>query len=102
MASCGEYGGRVLRPFKGFGVAFIQGATLTPETVKNWPLANKRALHENGTVEWYGPPSEAEAEVREAGKENKAKGTSRRSAPAEKPAEKTSAPAKAAPRRRTR
>jgi len=71
MVNFGEYGGRVLRPFKGFGVAFIAGATLSPETVKNWPLANRRALHETGNIEWYGPPSEAETEVREAGKESK-------------------------------
>lgn len=64
----GQYGGRVLRPFQGAGKKFIAGATLTPEDVETWPVANRIALGKNGNIDWYGPPSPQESEARNAGK----------------------------------
>jgi hypothetical protein len=85
MVNSGEYGGKVIRGFKGDGLGFIAGAILKPEDVIHWPLSNRIALHANGNVEWYGPPVEAEQVAREAGKPAKARG---KVAPKAEPAEK--------------
>jgi len=57
----------VLHPFKGAGTSFIRGAVLSAELVSEWPLANRRALHDAGRVEWFGAPNEEETEAREEG-----------------------------------
>lgn len=63
----GEYGGLVIRTFSGDGKKWIAGAILKPEDVMSWPEANRRALHADGKVDWYGPPVQEEQEAREAG-----------------------------------
>lgn len=94
MEYSGEYGGKVKREFKASGTKFIAGATLTPELVSSWPLANRIALHKSGNVDWYGPPSETEQEVRVAGKPAPERGVT---APAPKQAVQTnSRPARGA------
>jgi hypothetical protein len=85
MVHSGEYGGRVIRGFKGDGLNFIAGAILKPEDVNHWPLGNRIALHASGNIEWYGPPVEAEQVAREAGKPATARGIT---TPKAKPAEK--------------
>lgn len=61
----GEFGGRVIRKFKGEGGAsFIPGATLTPEMVEGWPINNRRALHMTGKVEWFTRPMAEEKPVK--------------------------------------
>lgn len=104
--SNGEYGGRVLRGFKGDGTQFIQGAILTPDMVAHWPVGNRRALHKDGKVDWFGPPSEDEQEVRDAGKEVEEKKETKpplvRTRNAPKPAsEKAPEPVKEQPKRAT-
>lgn len=69
---CGEYGGRVLRKFNAGSAQFIPGALLTPEMVEDWPLANRRALHDSGKVDWFHEPSAEEFEARSEGKEKEA------------------------------
>ena len=51
----GEYGGRVLRAFKG-DKPYTRDAHLEAEEVMEWPIKNRLALHTAGKVEWYGPP----------------------------------------------
>ena len=65
----GEYGGVVIRDFKANDKPYLRGAVLTPEEVATWPLSNRMALHGAGKVDWYGPPSPAENDVRKAGAE---------------------------------
>jgi hypothetical protein len=96
----GEYGGRVTRGFKGDGQSFITGATITPEMVKDWPLANRMALQVDGKVEWFGPPSDAENKAREAGKPATARGVVAK--PAAKAPAATTATGVAATNRRVR
>jgi hypothetical protein len=67
MKDAGEYGGIVLRGFKGDGMSYIAGATLSPELVATWPLSNRIALHQSGNIDWYGPPSAVEETVRQSG-----------------------------------
>lgn len=55
MTYLGEYGGRVLRQFKG-DVPWIVGAEIPPEVALQWPIANRKALHATHKVEWWGPP----------------------------------------------
>lgn len=93
MTYSGEYGGCVKRTFKGDGKNWIAGAILKPEDVMGWPLANRKALHDGGKVDWYGPPVAAEQVAREAGKPAPERKTT--SQPAEKK-EKAVAPVKPA------
>lgn len=60
----GQYGGRVLRPFKGDGQQFVSGAVLTPEMVESWPVANRVALANCGSILWYDAPDEEETAAR--------------------------------------
>lgn len=64
----GEYGGRVLRGFKGDGTSFISGAIISPEQAEKWPLSNRRALQRTGNIEWFAPPADDEQKARVAGK----------------------------------
>lgn len=57
MRYTGEYGGRVLRAFKG-NVPYIVGALIDPEVAMSWPPANRKALESQHKVEWFGPPVE--------------------------------------------
>lgn len=93
MEYSGEYGGNVVRAFKGDGKSFIAGAILSPEDVMHWPLGNRVALRMEGKVDWFGPPVEAEQVAREKGKPARARGVQ---------APKKETPAKASSRRRTR
>jgi len=63
----GEYGGIVIRTFSGDGKKWIAGTILKPEDVLIWPEANRRALHADGKVDWYGPPVQEEQKARESG-----------------------------------
>jgi hypothetical protein len=56
MLYLGEYGGRVLRAFKG-DKPYIVGAEITPEEAEKWPIANRKALFNTHKVEWFGPPA---------------------------------------------
>ena len=67
MKNSGEYGGRVIREFKGDGTKFVSGAILKPEEVAHWPLNNRIALHKEGKIEWFGPPAEGEETARKSG-----------------------------------
>jgi hypothetical protein len=67
MKNAGEYGGRVLRGFKGDGIGWIAGAIITPEVASRFPLTNRMALHTQGFVEWFAQPDVKEVEAREAG-----------------------------------
>lgn len=60
MKYYGQYGGRVIRPFKGGGTQFIKGAILKPEVVEEWPVANCVALANSGHVEWFAEMPEGE------------------------------------------
>lgn len=92
----GEYGGIVKREIKNAGgMKYIVGAVLKPEVVTKWPLANRMALHQEGKVDWYGPPVEAEQIARESGKAAPVRGNVGR-------ATKTPAKAKEVPARANR
>lgn len=67
MKNVGEYGGRVLRGFKGDGIGWIAGVIITPEVASKFPLTNRMALHTQGLVEWFAKPDAEEVEAREAG-----------------------------------
>jgi hypothetical protein len=78
MTYSGEFGGKVLRGFKGDGKSFIAGATLQPEDVLHWPLANRNALHVEGKIDWFGPPAEEEQVARQSGSPAPKRGVSSR------------------------
>lgn len=80
----GEYGGRVLRPFKGGGMVFIKDAILTPEVVMEWPLRNRIALHADHKVEWYGPLEQEETAARTSTAKTSKRG-GKKATPAEPP-----------------
>ena len=67
MKSMGEYGGRVLRGFKGDGIGWVAGGIITPEVANKFPLTNRMAMHTQGLVEWFAKPDTKEVEAREAG-----------------------------------
>ena len=85
----GEYGGKVLRTFKGGGKQWKSGEILTVEDIEEWPLQNRIALANVGKVRWYGEPAKVK-------KESKPKKTKAKKDPAKKD------PAKKAPRKRQR
>lgn len=64
MKYYGQFGGRVIRPFKGNGTQFIKGAILKPEVTEDWPVANCKALANSGHVEWFSELPEDEKTVR--------------------------------------
>lgn len=61
----GEYGGEVQRKFIGGGKERNHGDILTAEDVAGWPLSNRKSLQTIGKVKWFGPPSDAEEQVRQ-------------------------------------
>lgn len=64
MKYYGQFGGRVIRPFKGNGTQFIKGAILKPEVTEEWPVANCIALANSGHVEWFSELPDDEQKVR--------------------------------------
>ena len=91
MTYYGEYGGRVLRAFKG-ETPFIVGAELSAEEVMNWPISNRKALHSTHKVEWYGPPRDSKEPVQRP--------APKKADEPKTPAVKSSGSTKANPRRR--
>ena len=60
----GKFGGKVVRTFTGAkGKKYLPGATLTPEDVESWPLANRIALHKTGKIQWFLKPEDVSIEA---------------------------------------
>lgn len=49
----GEFGGVVLRSLVTAGATLKPGTEISAEFVASWPIANRRALSESGTVRWH-------------------------------------------------
>lgn len=53
MKPNGEFGGVTLRCLNTGGVTLPPGTEISAEDACSWPVANRRALSEGGTVRWH-------------------------------------------------
>lgn len=61
MMASGEYGGVALRSLKTAGGALPPGSEISAETAMSWPVANRHALANSGTVRWHTRPASDDA-----------------------------------------